>query len=775
MVRCQRSYSLSDHTLFLLLSLLLHQTQAQLSKRLLQIVVLVVSVSWVGLAGVASAGVCSNEAMRAGLGDVGLPDCRAYELVSPAGKDGEPVAVTNASSVGVGEGTRVVGWSIAAFAGSTQATVLNFYVFSREAGGWAITPRNVPAGYVDANSSVLLAASPDLSRGLFEYKPLSVTNKADTRFYVQGLLPTGPAVEVGPRVSPAALESNPPGSEFPSSEPSASSELSRVLFMLAGPGNTGVHELWPGDETVGVGGPGVSSLYEYVGTGNTHPRLVGVDSSGRQLSQCGTSLGYPERGEFRNLSGDDVFNAVSEDGSRVFFTAAAGSTSVCAGVGLPVSELFARVGGGSSTVNVSEPSEADCLPALCGTSAPREAVFHEAVFQGASEDGSKVFFLTSQALLRNDLDETTDLYLYDFNAPEGRRIVELSGGGVGDATPGEGAQVQGVARVSEDGSHVYFVARGRLTTVANSVGRMAVSGEDNLYVFERDARYPSGHLAFVGTLSPGDEARRLWSHEDFRPVDVSRDGRFLVFSSSADLTLDDASGLPQVFEYDAQAETLVRVSRAQGVSEAGAGEFEASIVHPNYTGSWRPAPQQSSVSDNGIVVFQSEAGLTLHALVGHNNVYEYREGVLSLISDGQDRSLGQGGFPTTRLVGIDATGQDIFFATVDRLVPQDGDTQVDIYDAREGGGILPPSPAVCEGDGCQGPLSPSPLFSPAGSVGQLAGEQVVEPPPVKKPVTHPKPKTKAKHGKKKAKHHKRARRAGRPRHGSGGAPLGRRH
>ncbi len=708
-------------------------------------------------AGEATASVCPNDVLRAELGSTSLPDCRAYELVSPAAKDGEPVAITNISSVG--GHTRVVGWSIAAFAGSTQATTLNFYAFSREAAGWATTPFNTPVGYVDLSASALLAASPDLSRGLFEYKPLDVANNEDTRFYVQGLLPAGPASEVGPRVSHAALESN-PGLVLPSSRPSASSDLSRVLFMLAGTGNTGAHELWPGDETVGVGGPGLVSLYEYAGTGNTQPRLVGVDNDGHQVSQCGTSLGYPEQGEFRSL-GAEVYNAISMDGSRVFFTAAArGCGGGGTGTGPPASELFARLAG-SKTVFISEPAEADCRVSLCNTTAPQGAIF-----QGASEDGSKVFFLTRQSLLRSDHDETMDLYEYDFDAPEGERIVQVSAGGVGDTTLGKGAQVQGVARVSEDGSHAYFVAKGVLTTLANPVGKVPVAGEDNLYLNERDARYPLGHLAFVGTLSPQDETRRLWSAEDIRPVDASPEGRFLVFSSSADLTPDDTSSLPQVFEYDAQTETLVRVSRAQGVAggDQTSGEFEGSIVYPNFTGSWRPAPQPSSVSDSGIVAFQSEAGLTQHALVGHNNVYEYRDGLLSLISDGQDRSLGQGGLPTTTLIGVDGSGEDIFFTTVDQLAPQDGDTQVDLYDARTGGGFLPVTSPACEGDGCQGPLSSSPWSSAAESMSQPAGEQVVEPaaPSVKRTQVKggarkaKRDAKKAKHGRKKAKHGKAA-------------------
>ena len=64
-------------------------------------------------------------------------------------------------------------------------------------------------------------------------------------------------------------------------------------------------------------------------------------------------------------------------------------------------------------------------------------------------------------------------------------------------------------RSSEDGSHVYFVAKGVLTSIPNtslaSGQQVAVAGQDNLYVYERDSAFPNGHLAFVG-----DSIGRRW-------------------------------------------------------------------------------------------------------------------------------------------------------------------------------------------------------------------------------------------------------------------------
>ena len=86
------------------------------------------------------------------------------------------------------------------------------------------------------------------------------------------------------------------------------------------------------------------------------------------------------------------------------------------------------------------------------------------------------------------------------------------------------------------------------------------------------------------------------------------------------------------------------------------------------------------------------------------------------------------------------SGRDVFFSTQDRLVPQDTDTLLNIYDARENGGFPAPLSATgCSGDACQGSLGASPLLpSLGGSATQSGGENVTL--PVSKPVVKPKAK-----------------------------------
>ena len=677
---------------------------------------------------------CPNGAVRGESHSLRLPDCRAYEQISPVDKNGWWVRLRSADS------SHALLESLGVFAGSgQQGTITNLYQSERTQGGWTTSPLGELTELTPVGEGLMVESS-DLTTGLLQAESSSTAALPSERnFYVRAI-PGGGPEEIGPAISLAAriIAAGVPNPSYGPliSLQGASDHLASMLFAIKGPGpiNGGLNYLWPGDTTVENTGPldgglGFESLYEYRGRGKSSPLLVGTNS-GDLISQCGISLGLPSNHAFVIGAGiDELYNALSESGSRVFFTAAAARqgpsgdacTGAGAGSGPHVDELYARVGG-SQTVAISQPSSEDC--AACDTTeAAQQAAPEGAQFQGASKDGSKVFFLSEQHLLAGA--ESQNLYRFDFNAEAGQRVTLIA------------PDVLGVSRVSQDGSHVYFVSESKLTAAPNPVGAVATPGADNLYL------HTDAGTAFVGTLSAADKAD--WQLKDRRPVAATPDGRFLVFTSSAQLTPDDHSSVPQVFRYDAQAATLVRVSAGrEGFNNDGnTSQYPATIINPEFADSENPAPKPGSVSDDGAyVVFQSSDQLTPQAATGYPNVYEYHAGQVSLISDGQDRSVDAGGVPLMELIGIDGSGQDIFFTTAAQLVPQDGDTQADVYDARIGGGFpAPPAPPACQGDACQGALAPAPLFSSPASLTQPAGGQVPEP---AQPTTKPKLKSKSK-------------------------------
>jgi hypothetical protein len=722
----------------------------------------------------AAEGVCANEALRGESAlnpetqlpvSLQLPDCRAYELVSPTYEGGYPVRGNSSlgqDMLGIsGDGSRVLALSLGTFGGTVaDAQFGTPYEFVREGSGWvasglAPSPARFPF-------QELFAPSEDLTKSVWVVREPSQPLNAEDLYLRE---PDGSFVKVGPLIAPSLASGQtsgyyggPPKGEL--RFVGASSDLSHVLFTFNEPAF-----FWPFAE-------GSATLYEYSGTGNSEPTLVGVSGGAGDhtlISKCGTTLGDVHGAS----GGGDERNAVSVTGATVFFTA------VACGGGPSVSELYARIAAEKSLA-VSSPSHPlvqgagegpeECN-ATCESATPREGVF-----QGASRDGSKVFFLTTQPLLNGDTDTETDLYEAEIEG-EGAgarvgKLIQVSH----DPNAGEAAGVMGVAGVSEDGSHVYFVAGGVLAG-ADREGRSPMPGAANLYVYERDAAHPQGHIEFVVTLPESDGAD--WSQADDRPVQVTPDGRFLVFQSSGDLTADDTSTVRQVFEYDAAQEVLVRVSAGQrgsylceatGQVEEGyncdgnvhKGHEQAEITVSGTSVSDSPADAGLGLAvsaDGSDVFFRSSDGLTPQAQLTNNhviniieefkiyatNVYEYHStvgaggsiaaGNVYLVSDGRDLTLGiSGELSGVSLYGTDASGGDVFFSSGDQLVGQDTDTQLDLYDARVGGGFpAPPAAgAGCEGEACQGSASAPPLFGSPGSVSSAGGGNVatvIKPPP----------------------------------------------
>ena len=742
-------------------------------------------------AGARAEGLCPNEALRAEQPyGVTLPDCRAYELVSPAYTDGAPAHLLAVSP----DGSRMIVQSVGNF-GDAKGSAENegsTYELTRTETGWSETG-------IDLEQSLFpfeefYAASETLERSLWKARessqPVGVVG-----LYIREA--DGHVRDLGPTKNPEGTSKGLPGLGDPLgfSGPTyvqGSRDLSHVLFARESEESAEKEErepsLWRGDTTAPDYRP---SLYEYTAAAaeGAEPSLVGVAPGPEEakhlpsehptlVSECGTNLGS------RSGTSGDGENAVSESGATVFFTAANNS---CGATAPPVNELDARIDG-EKTLKISSPShplaqgsgsgEDEC-DATCEAAAPAPGLF-----QSASRDGSKVFFLTAQPLLNGN--KGTNLYEAEIEG-EGRgarvaRIVQISH----DPNAGQAAEVQGVTRVSEDGSHVYFVATGVLA--GNSNGQAgpfstAHAGAENLYVHEPDPSSPGAYqTAFIAMLcsAPGvsgsvsdsecnSSDSQMWSSEGTAPAQATPNGRFLVFSTATDLTApEDTSTASQVFRYDAGTGELIRVSIGQRgtyecpttkVIEEGfncngnTNTFAAAVGSPTVG---RPV----AISDDGsYVVFQSADGLTPGALNGQEesvevngeettyfakNVYEYHDGEIALISDGHDTSAtagnGGGAESSVQLQGMTPSGTDVFFTTADRLVPQDTDTQQGIYDARIDGGFPPPPvPTPCQEEACQGPRASAPLFAAPSST-TFSGVANMAPQPETKPAAKPKPK-----------------------------------
>jgi hypothetical protein len=706
-------------------------------------------------------GVCFCAAAQA----LALPEGRVYEMVSPVYKGGYGAQGIDAVSP---DGESVAFFSLGGFAQAPGGAKSIDYLARRGALGWSTAPLMPPAAslpYVvgqDVSAtldSALALGKPGPSEeaafqaGTEEEFLLHPTDKPDTQ----------PNWEVAGMVLRALSEE-----PFSVVYEGASGDFCHLLF------NYSNLALLP--EALGVSSGSMEhQIYELehgCGSGSTL-RLLGVKNKLGAHEEpepidplCGVNLGIEEYGKGRT----NRFNAIAAGGMEIFFTASVGKITDCKAV----DQLFVRING-ARTLEVSRPLDVSKPFGGCGTEGevpcPGAATRASAYFAGASEDGSRVFFMTAEPLVDEDLDGASDLYLATISCPTGEAGCEVDKREVAslvqvshDPSAGEAAELQGVVRVAPDGSRVYFVARGVLGAEPNAQGAQPVAGADNLYVYERDERYPSGHTLFIADLCSGpvrsgpgsvqegavEDLRcprdleaasgtrndvRLWENGEAQTA--ARDGRFLVFASYGRLLAGDTDNAKDVYRYDALTGGLDRVSLGEAGTDAngnrddGEEEDADARISPGHAGGLvieQNEMDSRAVSEDGArIVFETAEPLSENATNRLSNVYEWHErpgggeGSVSLVSGGRaDEPVGG--------VVISPSGRDVFFTTSQGLVPQDTDGANDIYDARLGGGFPPPlAPRQpCSGDACQGPLTTPPL-PVAGSVSQLPGGNFAAP------------------------------------------------
>jgi hypothetical protein len=400
---------------------------------------------------------------------------------------------------------------------------------------------------------------------------------------------------------------------------------------------------------VGFGGGG--PLFGYVGTGHDGPLpVVSVDNHGQEQGSC--------------------VNGVSADGRVIVYTTGCpfGSRQVWARVGGSVSVL---VSGSECTRTSGDPGGA------CNATA-------DATYWGAATDGSRMYFTTTQQLVNGDTDQTNDLYECVIPpgapAPVGignpcESLSEVSGNV-------NGANVENVVNVSEDGSRVYFFATGVLAANLGTNDATAVAGDNNLYVWEKDAANPAGQTTFIAKLESAIE---------FGPQSTA-DGRYLVFDTASKLLASDTDEATDVYRYDAVTGALLRLSTDPSGTGSNATGFNAETPYPRLN-----RPHSAMTDDGSTVVFQTSEALSPADTNGTSDAYEWHDGQVSLISNGGGEAL-----------GISGTGEDLFFLTARPLTAGDSGTQTDIYDARVGGGFPVATSVRCSGESCQGvpPLQP---------------------------------------------------------------------
>jgi hypothetical protein len=532
-------------------------------------------------------GGCPNEDRRSGP-SAQLPDCRAYELVSPPGAPNilglYPAPISD-------DGDRV---SFAAFGtlASGEQSGRNHYLASRDATGWSTSPLDIP--FTDPHSTPL--------KNLFEQTVLGLS-KDFGRFYLSTPLPIAP----GDDNKAADIYLREPGEPIRPVSADASSPSGERAFV----GNSvdGTHAVFKGAD---------GNLWEYVDAEPPTLRIVNrlPDESVAPAPRAGN---WREAGSAGNALG-----ALSADGSRIFFESDTGSEAT--------TRLWVREDG---EVTLPVAGEAP------GT-----------VFVGASRDGEVVFFTTPAALDPGDTNGLPDLYRYDVDDDSYARLSvggdpdPLVRTGLGVAVSDDGERVYFIAKgvlteepnakgqSATDGvDNVYLHQDGAVEYVASpqsgpgsdndglEVSGPAGSVQDTTGPAQWDLSPNGSHLAFgsrdgllpadtdsaadvylydatttqltLASTGPkggnGEFAAQLGSgfreESAYVPSLLSTDGRFLFFQTAEQLVARDINDRVDVYERDLQSGRTWLISGGTAAADSelfGIDQNGASVLFSDF-------------------------------------------------------------------------------------------------------------------------------------------------------------------------------------------------
>lgn len=698
---------------------------------------------------------CPNAEMRAAQFASYLPDCRAYEMVSPLHKNGGNVSATPTMTQSSVSGDAVKYTATAMFPGVTGTEQRGAeYVSQRGSEGWGtreINPNQEAKGTELVMSAEYEYLSDDLSQGVY-YASTPVTEGHPNVAGVSNLYLRSDVLSATLGEYQLLSDSTTPlGSraiyEIRSIDfAGASADDRRILFES-------IDDLTP--EAMGLD-PGKPKVYEW---NNGVLTLAGILPNGEPAESSLAGRGAGVNGGFGEGYRSYTRQAISANGSRVVFTAPPFSESLT-GPGASDSfggfagKLYMRIDGRETVqLNESERSEPD-------PNGPQPAAFW-----AANSDNSKVFFSTSEALTDDSVPGGVGLYQYQIGAPPGKRLTLIA------MSHESGAQNNLYMNgVSANGSYVYFTAERPLGP------EDPVAGVGDVYVWHagllrfiatRSEAAPGTIGVGTGTSTEGWGEARVGALDGFR---VTPDGKHIAFVSrdletarragAENVPLGNRSqGYPEIYTYDYESGKISCAScspaNAQPTGNAAFNNNTSIDGDAFYNAGGYTTYLDHPLSDDGrLVFFDTPNALLPQDTNGHRDVYEY------------DTSLGQahlisGGTCDCNSFFTDASpdGRNVFFTTYQRLVSADIDANADLYDARIEGGIPvqnQPGSAACVGDDCQGPARSAPgfslpssmTFSGAGNPGaqpQVSGGQAK-----RKAKKHKAKKHKSKHKRKRA-------------------------
>ena len=683
---------------------------------------------------------CPNQAIRQVTGANNLPDCRGYELVTPP-DSGNALIFPSGTTPMTGRATTpsrlaYVTWGgvIPGINGMPPNSTGDMEVATRTSTGWVSKYIGLPStvsfntGGPPIISDNFLAQPDKVNEAVISNSSLSrVVDWNDGEWAtVDGYNQEGPGAyssnapyvwdtNTGEQVDrwPTNLGAVPKGESFQGLS-AASADLSHFAFTS--------------DVSFAPGGEPGDAYDNNTATGQMS--VISRLQSGQHVKATPFKL--------------------SADGSRILMLA-------------PAIECGGTHFNWSCSPSISEPVE--LLMRVDDTVTYQLAPGQKVSYVGTTEDASKVFFTTAASLVSEDIDHSTDLYMWSeegAKAGEPLTLISLGNGGTTGNTDccnaawttkcgvlpikfeayskmqgglgGNGVADTSIAAHTGD---IYFFSPEKLA------GAQGLAGGSNLYV------YREGSLQFVSTFESANvctvngQGSTTCAESPISRMNISPDGRHVAFIAVSKLTNYDNAGFTEVYSY-----------------EPATGKINCDSCLPDGS----PPKHEVRGSQNGL--FMTDDGRTFFttsdALVPQDtneteDVYEFDDGRPQLITSGTSAANEEFGFIGIEtfpgLVGVSADGTDVYFATFDVLVGQDQNgEELKIYDARSGGGFpfVNPAPECAAADECHGAGAAAMATPSNGSGAHLGAGNFSE----KSQTSHGKQKRHKRHHKKPQRHKK---------------------
>jgi hypothetical protein len=364
-------------------------------------------------------------------------------------------------------------------------------------------------------------------------------------------------------------------------------------------------------------------------------------------------------------------------------------------------------------------------------------------YVGMTRDGSRVIFSSAARLTADDTDNGVDLFMWDENSPLPNKTIRISQGngqGNSDECSASGVNACSITtllpeRLHPEGNALVTIP-GQDDVMAEGTGdvyffspenldpdKVGVKNEPNLYL------YRDGEVHLVTTFEPGTSIKRM---------QVSLNGSHAALVTPSRLTSYENAGFDEMYTFDADTGVLRCVS------------CNPSGIEPSYN---VIASQGGRfMADDGRAFFSTEEALVPQDANGTIiDTYEYVGGRPQLISSGQGSRDFTGGAEILSLVGVPESiglehvsrdGTNVFFSTFETLVTQDDNGQfTKFYVARTNGGF-PDTPELgpcAAADECHGADSSPPAAPVVGSSAGLGNTGNVQPERPKKKKKKKKP------------------------------------